>query len=571
MGSSSSTEKVGFEWRNEQDGRRDKLQVANPNYPTNKTSTFASSDSVAKILAAPVRTNAAPNTASAHSQSQNARIDCVIYLASKGDQAERLGDLSSALDYRRAALELLIEELKLSEPKSKRRQILQEESGKLLTKTESTKVQVTESKRENQAAIMSSSEHQRNRHYDHHIDTLVGMGFTVGASTVALEGSSGNFSAALSLLLSPNLQSLPSPRRLHQPAPPSAPSPQQQPRMAGNEAVTSKGGRSHLRGSAGVVDRGGARPSLAGRGAAVAGEQRTSLEQVILGEMLENVGGVTWQDIIGLEYAKQTLQETVILPYKHPELFSGLRSPAKGVLLFGPPGTGKTLLAKAVANESGFNFFSISASSLTSKWVGEGEKLVRALFNMAREMQPSVIFMDEVDSILSKRKDDEHEASRRLKTEFMVQLDGASVVDDDRILVMGATNLPHNLDDAVLRRLARRVYVPLPDDVARASLLTQLLPTGGTVLCDLSECERAALVCRSARYSCIDLVSLCKEASMGPVRDLIRCRGTNIANATPESVRAVSTADFEDALRRIKPSVSPESLKRFADWENELG
>ena len=136
---------------------------------------------------------------------------------------------------------------------------------------------------------------------------------------------------------------------------------------------------------------------------------RSPQEELILQNCLEDIASVQWSDIVGLEYAKQTLQEAVIMPQLHPELFTGLRSPTKGVLLFGTPGTGKTLLAKAVASSSGFKFFSISASALTSKWVGEGEKMVRSLFALAREMQPAVIFMDEIDSLLSKRSDNEHE------------------------------------------------------------------------------------------------------------------------------------------------------------------
>ena len=149
--------------------------------------------------------------------------------------------------------------------------------------------------------------------------------------------------------------------------------------------------------------------------------------------------------------------------------------PPRGILLHGPPGTGKTMLAKAVATESGFCFFNISASAVTSKYIGEGEKLIRSLFNMARLKQPAVIFFDEIDSILSARKDSEHEASRRLKTEFMVQLDGTSTANEERILVMGATNCPWDLDEAVLRRMVKRIYVPLPDGASRLALVTHLM------------------------------------------------------------------------------------------------
>ncbi|CAE7948667.1 FIGNL1 [Symbiodinium sp. KB8] len=145
-------------------------------------------------------------------------------------------------------------------------------------------------------------------------------------------------------------------------------------------------------------------------------------EKALLSEVLDRSPGVSWEAIAGLDEVKRLFYEIVVAPVKNPLLFSGVRSPPKGVLLFGPPGNGKTMLAKAVASECNATFFSISASSLTSKWVGESEKQMRALFSLARKMQPAVIFMDEIDSMLTSRSAGEHEAARRLKTEFLVQL-----------------------------------------------------------------------------------------------------------------------------------------------------
>lgn len=196
---------------------------------------------------------------------------------------------------------------------------------------------------------------------------------------------------------------------------------------------------------------------------------------MILNEVLDTSPGVSWDDVAGLEFAKQSVMEAVVWPIQRPDLFTGLRQPSKGLLLFGPPGTGKTLIGKAIATESGATFFSISASSLMSKWIGEAEKMVRALFTVARGHLPAVIFVDEIDSLLCQRSEGDQDSTRRVKTEFLVQLDGAATDPKDRLLLIGATNRPQELDEAARRRMQKRLYIPLPDALARRTMMANWL------------------------------------------------------------------------------------------------
>ncbi len=210
----------------------------------------------------------------------------------------------------------------------------------------------------------------------------------------------------------------------------------------------------------------------------------------IFNEIVVQGDEVHWDDVAGLDVAKKALKEAVVYPFLRPDLFMGLREPARGMLLFGPPGTGKTMLARAVATESRSTFFAISASSLTSKWLGESEKLVRALFSLAKALAPSIIFVDEIDSLLSSRGGStEHESTRRIKTEFLIQwsdLQRAAAGklqsdkekqegDASRVLVLAATNLPWAIDEAARRRFVRRQYIPLPEGHVRATQLRTLL------------------------------------------------------------------------------------------------
>ncbi|KAI8027452.1 Spastin [Camellia lanceoleosa] len=288
------------------------------------------------------------------------------------------------------------------------------------------------------------------------------------------------------------------------------------------------------------------------------------LVEMINSVIVDRSPSVKWEDIAGLEKAKQALLEMVILPTKRRDLFTGLRRPARGLLLFGPPGTGKTMLAKAVASESEATFFNVSASSLTSKWVGEGEKLVRALFMVAVSRQPSVIFMDEIDSIMSTRMANEHDASRRLKSEFLVQFDGVTSNSDDLVIVIGATNKPQELDDAVLRRLVKRIYIPLPDAHVRRLLLKHKLK-GQAFSLPAGDLER--LVEETEGYSGSDLQALCEEAAMMPIREL----GANILTIKANQVRPLRYEDFHKATTVIRPSLHKSKWEELEQWNWEFG
>ena len=199
-------------------------------------------------------------------------------------------------------------------------------------------------------------------------------------------------------------------------------------------------------------------------------EEDKKLQDALSGAIVTETPNVHWEDVSGLENAKEGLKEAVVLPIRFPQLFDDVRKPWRGILLYGPPGTGKSFLAKACATECEGTFFSISSSDLVSKWMGESEKLIKQLFNMAREKKPAIIFIDEVDSLCGSRSEGENDSSRRIKTEFLVQMQGVGQ-NNDGVLVLGATNVPWELDNAIRRRFQKRIYIPLPEAEARAHML----------------------------------------------------------------------------------------------------
>eukprot|EP00282_Hemiselmis_andersenii_P014541 CAMPEP_0114142612 /NCGR_PEP_ID=MMETSP0043_2-20121206/18539_1 /TAXON_ID=464988 /ORGANISM="Hemiselmis andersenii, Strain CCMP644" /LENGTH=350 /DNA_ID=CAMNT_0001236841 /DNA_START=51 /DNA_END=1104 /DNA_ORIENTATION=+ len=342
---------------------------------------------------------------------------------------------------------------------------------------------------------------------------------------------------------------------------------------------------------------------------------------------------VSFEGIAGLSEAKKLLKEAVVLPLYMPEYFQGIRRPWKGVLMFGPPGTGKTLLAKAVATECGTTFFNVSTSTLASKYRGESERLVRILFEMARHYAPSTIFVDEIDALCGARGGaNEHEASRRIKSEFLVQMDGVGSAVSDRfpcfyaalflrafslrffslwrflpcsfsalfhracwtlllraraltpptplahsdgeakpssVMVLGATNYPWELDEALRRRLEKRIYIPLPDLESRESLFRINLQ-GIEIAPDV---DLKALAGKTEGYSGADLTNVCRDASMMSMRRITAGLSLDdIKNLSKQAIKEpVTMSDCLDALSKISKSVGKEDIAKHTQWMRDFG
>ncbi|KAI0219255.1 Fidgetin-like protein 1 [Massospora cicadina] len=272
------------------------------------------------------------------------------------------------------------------------------------------------------------------------------------------------------------------------------------------------------------------------------------IKNEIMGDTLK----ITWDDIAGLDHAKKMIMEIVVWPMQRPDIFKGLLSPPRACCCLAPR-----------HRQGNATFFSISSSSLTSKWIGDGEKMVRALFAVARCHQPAVVFVDEIDSLLTQRSDNEVEASRRIKTEFLVQLDGCATSSDDRLLVIGATNRPQEIDEAARRRFQKRVYIALPEPQGRRKIITNLLRSQNHSLTEADLDEIARL---THGYSGSDMDGLCREAALGPIRSIV-----NFSTVTAEEVRPITRQDFQLALRQVRASVDPGELDLYLQWNSRFG
>ncbi|CAL1592950.1 unnamed protein product [Knipowitschia caucasica] len=330
--------------------------------------------------------------------------------------------------------------------------------------------------------------------------------------------------------------------------------------------------------------------------------EKKKFKNQLSGAIVMEKPNIKWNDVAGLEGAKEALKEAVILPIKFPHLFTGKRTPWRGILLFGPPGTGKSYLAKAVATEANNStFFSISSSDLVSKWLGESEKLVKNLFSLAREHRPSIIFIDEIDSLCGSRSENESEAARRIKTEFLVQMQGVGN-NNEGVLVLGATNIPWTLDSAIRRRFEKRIYIPLPEAPARSTMFKLHL---GSTPNSLTEDDFFTLGKKTEGFSGADISIIVRDALMQPVRRVQtathfkKVRGSTWTNpdvivedlltpcspGDPNAIAltwmdvpgdrllepVVSMSDMLRSLSSTKPTVNEQDLEKLTKFTEDFG
>ena len=332
--------------------------------------------------------------------------------------------------------------------------------------------------------------------------------------------------------------------------------------------------KSHLGGVRPRRVRPTGRPSISGdigaddSEAGVVSSQEQELIDMISGTIVTESPKVNWEDIAGLRNVKQALREAIVLPIAKPELFTGARRPWSGILLFGPPGCGKTLLAKAAATECKATFFNASSADLLSKWLGESEKLISSLFLVARLKAPSIIFMDEIDSVATKRGEgSESGGERRVKTQLLSEIQGLKSTHDKTLLILGATNRPWDIDNAMLSRFEKRIHVPLPDMKARAGIFKIHTEGVNTALTNEDYIELAV---RTEGYSGRDIANICREVIMLPIREL-DMSGLLESSDKEVILRDISLKDFKKTLKKVKPMTNKALIKQYNDWAEEFG
>lgn len=274
------------------------------------------------------------------------------------------------------------------------------------------------------------------------------------------------------------------------------------------------------------------------------------------------IPNIHFSDIAGLENVKEAIKVRMIYPLKHPEIYSAYnKKMGGGVLLYGPPGTGKTMIAKAIACEVGATFYAVKGSDIISKYVGESEQNINALFDSARQNELSIIFIDEIDTMLGKRGEDIHNDKR--VNEFLQQIDGFSS-DSSKILLLGATNRPWDIDSAAMRsgRFSEKIYVPLPDSSARRFLFEKNLK--GIPLA--SDVNISTLVELSDGYSGADISEICDSAKIGPLKESI----LNAERSAESSLKEICFKDFKNAFSKIRSSVTKEELKKLEEFAKDF-
>jgi katanin p60 ATPase-containing subunit A1 len=294
------------------------------------------------------------------------------------------------------------------------------------------------------------------------------------------------------------------------------------------------------------------------------------VQQILEMGILVREPNVPWDSIAGLSDVKRLLRQNLVILPMRPDIAKGLLAPWKSVLFYGPPGTGKTFLAKAVATECKRTFFNITSATITSKWHGESEKLVADLFKLAGDMSPSTIFFDEIDSIASQRGGaHENEPSRRMKAQLLTCLEGIdSISDSASVFVIAATNFPWDLDEALLRRFQKRVYIPLPDVDGRVSILQKQLSEHTDSTFDFQHWGQ-----QLEGYSCSDVSMLCRDAAQVSFNKMLEDMNTvqwqSVAGDAAKVV--ITNADFGAVKAKRQSSVDKESIAKYEKWRQEKG